>query len=117
MDNVKLQKLVGRPNFLKDHNFKYLEFSVTITERLAILREIGESLPQGKRKASVTEIINYIQTTFNEVLKDYHALQEGSAARNEIEDMAASLIFKEREIAHLTDINKKLTQRLKDAKS
>lgn len=115
MDSVTFHKLTTRPNFLKDHNFKYIEFTATIDKNLSILREIAESLPEGKRRGNMTEIIAYLQKSWQEVLKDYSALQEGSAARNLIEDLTGTLISKESEIKALTDLSQKLTQRLKDA--
>lgn len=115
MDKVTLHQLTTRPNFLKDHNLKYLEFTATMPANLSILREIGESLPQGKRKDQINEIITYLHNSWQEVLKDYNALQEGSAARNLIEDMAGSLAAKENEIKALTELSQNLTQRLKNA--
>lgn len=117
MDKVTLHKLTTRPNFLKDHNLKYLEFTATVPANLTLLKEIAESLPHGKRKAQVTEIITYFHNAWQEVLKDYEALQEGSIARNTIEDLAGSLAMKENEIKTLTELSLNLTKRLKNANS
>jgi len=57
MDKVTFHQLTTRPNYLKDHNLKYLEFTATIPANLSILKEIAESLPQGKRKEQINEII------------------------------------------------------------
>jgi hypothetical protein len=115
MDKVTLHQLTTRPNFLKDHNLKYLEFSVTIPENIGTLRAIVESLPQGNRKSQGNEILTNLYNYFTEVAKDYNALQEGSAARNLIEDMAGSLATKENEIKALTDLSQSLIQKLKNA--
>ena len=115
MDKKIVDMVSQRKDFLKDHSLKYLEFEALVPNKLGFLREIAESLPDGKRRGNMTEIIAYLQNSWQEVLKDYSALQEGSAARNLIEDLTGTLISKESEIKALTDLSQKLTQRLKDA--
>ena len=104
VDKVIIEKVSTRPNFLKDHNIKYLEFTALIPNRVAMLREIAQSLPEGKRKASLTEITEYFNEVFTEVLKDYEGLQEGSQLRNTLNNAIGSLIAKEKEIKVLTEI-------------
>jgi hypothetical protein len=106
MDKVIIEKLITRKNFMKDHNLKYLEFTALVPNKLDMLREIAESLPEGKRKASMKEIIVWFNDAFTEVLKDYEGLQEGSQLRNTLEDAIGSLIAKENEIQMWTDIIK-----------
>jgi len=111
MDKVTLEKLSKRPNFLKDHNLKYLEFKALSQNRVGKLREIIESLPEGKQRALGREIVEWINTGFTEILKDYDGLQEGSHLRNALEDVTASLIFKEKEVELLTQIVNDLRRR------
>ena len=98
MDKVIIEKVSTRPNFLKDHNLKYLEFAALCPNRLGKLREIVESLPQGKQRALAGEILEWLNVSFAEILKDYEGLQEGSQLRNTLEDAIGSLIVKEKEI-------------------
>lgn len=104
MDKVIIEKVSTREKFMVDHNLKYLEFEASVPNRLNMLREIAMSLPEGKRKAAMNEIIIYFETAFTEILKDFEGLQEGSKLRNTLEDAIGSLIAKEREIKLLTDI-------------
>lgn len=113
MDKVTLQKLKNRPNVLKDHNLKYIEFKAMIPVRLGKLREIIESLPNGERRALATEIITYIHTSFQEVLKDYDALQEGSHARNLISDLVGYIELKDKEAETMTELANKLMTQLR----
>ena len=109
MDDKLIDRVTTRKNFLKDHSMKYLDFEGTVPNKLAMLQEIAESLPEGKRKASMKEIINYFQSSFQEVIKDFAGLQEGSRLRNTLEDAFGSLIAKEKEIETLTEIVTKMT--------
>ena len=106
MDAKLIDKVSQRPGFQIDHKLKYLEFTGLVPNKLGLLKEIAESLPEGKRKASIREIINYFENAFTEILKDYEGLQEGSQLRNVLEDAFGSLIAKEKEIQMLTDIIK-----------
>lgn len=106
MDKVIIEKVSKRENFLKDHNLKYLEFTALLPNKLAMLQEVAESLPEGKRKASTKEIIRWLHEAFTEILKDYEGLQEGSNLRTSLEDAIGSLLAKENEIKMLTDILK-----------
>jgi len=99
MDKVIIHKVTTRPNYLKDHNLKYLEFKALCPNRLGKLREIIESLPEGKQRATATEIITWLHESFTEVLKDYDGLQEGSELRNTLEDAIQWIQAKDREIA------------------
>lgn len=114
MDKVIIRQLIQRPNYLKDHNMKYLELQTTITSSLARLREIVESLPQGERKASGRQCIETIHTVFQEVVKDYDALQEGSACRNLLEDLAGIVERKEEECIQYLELSVNLTRKLND---
>jgi len=107
MDAKIIERVSTRKNFLIDHNMKYLEFEASIPNNLNMLREIANSLPEGKRRASMNEIISYLHLAFTEVLKDFEGLQEGSRLRNTLEDAFGSLIAKEKEIEMWTDIVKK----------
>jgi hypothetical protein len=69
-----------------------------------MLREIANSIPDGKRKAAMNEIIEYFHAAFTEVLKDWHGLQEASRLRNIFDDVIGSLVAKEKEIKDLTEI-------------
>ena len=109
MDKSLIERASTRSSFGIDHNLKYLHFEGTIPNNLNMLREIANSLPEGKRKASMNEIIAYLNTAWTEVLKDWHGLQEGSKLRNVVDDLAGSLIFKEKEIAMLTEIVTRMT--------
>ena len=109
VDKTLIEKLSTRSSFGIDHNLKYLDFEGTVPNKLAMLQEIAESLPEGKRKASMKEIINYFQSSFQEVIKDFAGLQEGSRLRNTLEDAFGSLIAKEKEIETLTEIVTKMT--------
>jgi hypothetical protein len=113
MDKVTLHKLKNRPNILKDHNLKYLEFKVTIPMRVGKLREIVQSLPHGDRRTQGIEIIDYILESFNEVSKDYDALQEGSQARNLISDMVGYIELKDAEARTMIDLVNSLTKQLR----
>jgi len=104
MDKVIIEKVSKREKFMQDHNLKYLEFTVVVPNKLNMLREIAESLPDGKRKASMKEIITWLNEAFTEILKDYEGLQDGSQLRNTLEDAIGSLIAKEKEIKNLTEI-------------
>lgn len=117
MDKVTLHKLMTRPNYLKDHNLKYLELQTTITSALGKLREIVESLPNGERKATGRACIETIHTVFSEVVKDYDALQEGSACRNLLEYLAGTVSAKEQECQKLLELSQNLTKRLNDKRS
>jgi len=114
MDKVQIRKLITRPNYLKDHNGKYLALEATISRDLAQLREIVESLPQGERKALGRLSIDSIHTVFTEIVKDYDALQEGSACRNLLEDLAGTIERKENECAQMLELTQNLTQKLKN---
>lgn len=114
MDKVIIRKLTARPNYLKDHNFKYLALQASIPERLGKLREIVESLPNGERKAQGRLIVDSIHADFQEIVKDYEALQEGSQCRNVLEDLAGYVDGKEKECAAMIELNQKLTKRLND---
>jgi len=70
MDKLIIEKVSKRENFLKDHNLKYIELEALFPNRVGKLREIVESLPNGERKAIAGEIITWINTVFEEVLKD-----------------------------------------------
>jgi hypothetical protein len=107
-DKILIEKASTRSSFGIDHNLKYLDFEGTVPNKLAMLREIAESLPEGKRKAVMKEIIEYFHAAFTEVLKDWHGLQEGSKLRNVVDDCVGSLIFKEKEIEILTEIITKM---------
>lgn len=111
MDKVIIEKLTSRPNYLKDHNLKYLEFKALSANRVGKLREIIESLPEGKQKALGREITDWLHQSFTEILKDYDGLQEGSQLRNTLEDAIGSLIFKEKEIELLTQTINDLRRR------
>jgi len=99
MDKVIIEKLTTRPNYLKDHNLKYLEFKALVPNKVGKLAEIVESLPEGNQKATAKEIITWLQEAFAEVLKDYDGLQEGSELRNTLEDAIQWISAKDREIA------------------
>jgi len=106
MDAKLIDRIATRKTFLIDHNMKYLEFTASIPNNLNMLREIANSLPEGKRRASMTQIIEYINNAFTEVLKDFEGLQEGSHLRNALEDAIGSLVAKEKEIEMWTNIVK-----------
>ncbi len=110
MDKVTVSKLMNRPNYLKDHNLKYLEMSSQLSNTLGKLREIAESLPNGSRKETMINAIAFIHNTFQEVLKDYDALQEGSVCRNALEDVVGMIKSKEREITLMTEIINKINK-------
>jgi len=93
---------------------KYLELQASVPENLGKLREIVESLPSGERKAQGRQIIDSLHTVFQEIVKDYEALQEGSQCRNVLEDLAGYIDGKEKECAAMLELNQKLTQRLND---
>jgi len=91
MDKKIVDMVSQRKDFLKDHSLKYLEFEALVPNKLGFLREIAESLPDGKRKASMIEIIEWIHKSFQEVLNDYQCLQEGSKLRNVLADHVATI--------------------------
>jgi hypothetical protein len=91
MDKVIVEKVYNRENFMKNHELKYIEFKALVPNRLGKLQEIVESLPEGKQRATATEIIAWIHTSFQEVLKDYDALHEGSQLRNLLDDYVLSI--------------------------
>ena len=104
MDKVIIEKVSQRSSFGIDHNLKYLDFEGSVPNKLNALREIANSLPDGKRKATMNEIIEYFNASFTEVLKDWHGLQEASRLRNIVDDAIGSLVAKEKEIKDLTEI-------------
>jgi hypothetical protein len=90
MDSKIVKMISDRPDFLKDNQLKYLEFEALVPNRLGKLREIVESLPQGKQKASAVEIIDWIHESFQRVVNDWACLQEGSKLRNILADHVAT---------------------------
>ena len=90
MDKVIAEKVSRRETFMRDHRLKYLEFEALVPNKLARLREAIEALPNGENKSVSREIIFWIRDQFQEVLKDYHALQEGSQLRNVLDDHVAT---------------------------
>jgi hypothetical protein len=116
MDKIQIRQLIQRPNYLKDHNLKYIDLGATIVSALAKLREIVESLPQGERKALGRDCIDTIHTSYKEIAKDYDALQEGSACRNLLEDLAGTIESKEKECMEYLELSKRLTKRLMNDK-
>ena len=91
MDKELVEIVSRRKNFIKDHSLKYLEFEGMVPNRLGKLREIVESLPNGKQKATAIEIIDWVHSNFQEVVKDWQALQEGSKLRNVLEDYVGQI--------------------------
>lgn len=91
MDKIIVEKVALRDKFLIDHRLKYLELEALFPNKAGKLREIIESLPNGERKATAREILRWFHEMFQEVLKDYHALHEGSQLRNVLEDYVASI--------------------------
>jgi len=114
-DKVIIEKLSKRENFLKDHNSKYLALEALSGNRVGKLREIVESLPNGERKAIATEIIDWIDETLREVVKDWHGLQEGSKLRNALDDAVQSLRYEDhiKESNEYLELSKRLTARIK----
>jgi hypothetical protein len=114
MDKVIIEKLSNRENFLKDHNDKYLALEALLPNRVGKLREIVESLPNGERKALATEIIDWVHSVCQEVLKDWHGLQEGSKLRNALDDAVQSLRYEDHyaECMEYIQLSQRLTKKL-----
>lgn len=115
MDAKQAEKAsLNKKDWSKDHKLKYIALQHTFAERVGKLREIIESLPQGKQKATATQIIDWLLLIFQDIMKDAKGLEEGSELRNIVANMTGYVSFKEQEANDYLEVIKSLSAKLND---